>query len=107
MIDINIIRNNRNLVEENIKKKFQDEKLPLVGEILSIDERVRKLKIEGDNLRKERNTISSEIGLLMRDKKKEEAEDKKKLVLDKKKSKELSNLTFEEILNQKISMRTK
>ena len=82
MIDINIIRNNRNLVEENIKKKFQDEKLPLVGEILSIDERVRKLKIEGDNLRKERNTISSEIGLLMRDKKKEEAEDKKKLVID-------------------------
>ena len=82
MIDINIIRNNRNLVEENIKKKFQDEKLPLVGEILSIDERVRKLKIEGDNLRKERNTISGEIGLLMRDKKKEEAEDKKKLVID-------------------------
>ena len=82
MIDINIIRNNRNLVEENIKKKFQDEKLPLVGEILSIDERVRKLKIEGDNLRKERNTISGEIGLLMRDKKKEEAEEKKKLVID-------------------------
>ena len=67
MIDINLIRNNKDLVKENIKKKFQDNKLPLVDEIISLDEKVRTLKIEGDNLRQERNTISSEIGFLMRE----------------------------------------
>lgn len=82
MIDINIIRNNKELVKENIRKKFQDNKLPLVDEIISLDERVRKLKIEGDNLRQERNTISSEIGTLMREKRVDEANDKKAYVVE-------------------------
>ena len=82
MIDINIIRNNKELVKENIKKKFQDNKLSLVDEIISLDEKVRKLKIEGDTLRQERNSVSSEIGSLMRDKKLEEANTKKAHVVE-------------------------
>ena len=77
MLDIKFIRENKELVKENIKKKFQDEKLPLVDEVVELDERVRSLKLEGDQLRKDRNSISSEIGLHMRDKKIEEATAKK------------------------------
>ena len=73
MIDIKLIRENRELVKENIKKKFQDEKLGLVDEVFELDERVRKLKLSGDNLRMERNEKSSKIGALMRDKKIDEA----------------------------------
>jgi len=82
MIDINIIRNNKELVKENIRKKFQEQKLPLVDEIISLDEKVRKLKIEGDSLRQDRNSISSEIGLLMREKKIDEANAKKQQVVE-------------------------
>lgn len=82
MIDIEIIRKTPELVKENIKKKFQDKKLPLVDEILSLDEKVRKLKIEGDTLRQQRNTISSEIGTLMREGKKDIAEENKKKVVE-------------------------
>lgn len=82
MIDIEIIRKTPELVKENIKKKFQDKKLPLVDEILSLDEKVRKLKIEGDTLRQQRNTISSEIGTLMREGKKDAAEESKKKVVE-------------------------
>ena len=82
MIDINIIRNNKELVKENIRKKYQEHKLPLVDEIISLDERVRKLKIEGDSLRQDRNSISSEIGSLMREKKIEEANLKKEKVVE-------------------------
>ena len=82
MIDINIIRNNKEIVKENIRKKFQDNKLPLVDEIIDLDEKVRKLKIEGDSLRQDRNNISSEIGSLMRDKKVEEANSKKQQVVE-------------------------
>ena len=82
MIDIEIIRKTPELVKENIKKKFQDKKLPLVDEILSLDEKVRKLKIEGDTLRQQRNTISSEIGTLMREVKKDVAEENKKKVVE-------------------------
>lgn len=82
MIDIEIIRKTPELVKENIKKKFQDKKLPLVDEILSLDEKVRKLKIEGDTLRQQRNTISSEIGALMREGKKDVAEENKKKVVE-------------------------
>ena len=82
MIDINIIRKNPELVRENIRKKFQDKKLPLVDEIISLDEEVKKIKIEGDNLREKRNKTSNEIGLLMREGKKEEAEDNKKIVIE-------------------------
>ena len=82
MIDIEIIRKTPELVKENIKKKFQDKKLPLVDEILSLDEKVIKLKIEGDTLRQQRNTISSEIGTLMREGKKDVAEENKKKVVE-------------------------
>lgn len=81
MIDIKLIRENRELVKENIKKKFQDEKLPLVDEIYELDEAVRDAKVKGDNLRAEKNKLSGEIGKLMRDGKKEEAEDIKKKLL--------------------------
>lgn len=73
MIDIKLIRENRDLVKENIKKKFQDEKLSLVDTVYSYDEEVRKLKQEGDLLRKKRKDKSEEIGSLMRNKKIEEA----------------------------------
>ena len=74
MIDIKLIRENPELVKENIKKKFQDEKLPLVDEVAALDKEVREAKQKGDALRADRNRISKEIGLLMRDGKKEEAE---------------------------------
>ena len=80
MIDINIIRTNRKLVEDNLKKKFQEEKLPVLDEILTLDKEVRNLKIEGDNLRQERNKTSDEIGLLFKEKKVEEANSLKEKV---------------------------
>ena len=73
MIDIKLLRTNPELVKENIKKKFQDEKLPLVDEVIELDERVRKLKAEGDELRSYKNKASSMIGQLMREKKIDEA----------------------------------
>ena len=73
MIDINLIRTNKDLVKENIKKKFQDAKLPLVDEVEQLDKDVRTLKLEGDNLRASRNTLSAQIGALMKEKKIEEA----------------------------------
>ena len=73
MIDINIIRTNPELVKENIKKKFQHKKLEYVDEILELDVKIRDLKKEGDNLRSSRNSLSSKIGLLMREKKIDEA----------------------------------
>ena len=74
MIDIKLIRENKELVKENIKKKFQDNKLHLVDEVEKLDIEFRKIKQEGDNLRNLKNQKSSEIGLLMREGKKEEAE---------------------------------
>ena len=82
MLDIKFVRENKEIVKENIKKKFQDEKLPLVDEVIELDEKVRSLKLEGDELRKNRNTISSEIGSLMREKKIDEANLKKQEVTD-------------------------
>ncbi len=73
MIDINLIRTNKELVKENIKKKFQDEKLPLVDEVEELDKQNRALKQECDTLRASRNTLSTEIGKLMREKKVDEA----------------------------------
>ena len=80
MIDINLIRTNKEIVKENIKKKFQDEKLPLVDEVEELDKKHRALKQEGDNLRASRNTLSSQIGMLMREKKIEEANEIKETV---------------------------
>ena len=73
MIDIKLIRENKELVKENIKKKFQDKKLPLVDEVFELDKKTRSLKLEGDNLRSERKTKSEEIGTLMKNKEIEKA----------------------------------
>ena len=74
MIDIKLIRENPNLVKENIKKKFQDSKLGLVDEVLDLDKKSREVKLHGDELRASRNSLSKEIGLLMRNGNKSEAE---------------------------------
>ena len=74
MIDINLIRENKDIVKENIRKKFQDVKLPLVDEVYNLDIEYRNTKVEADNLRGEKNKLSGQIGLLMREGKKEEAE---------------------------------
>lgn len=73
MIDINFLRNNPDAVRENIRKKFQDKKLPLVDEVLELDAKRRELQTEGDTCRAKRNTLSAQIGKLMREKKAEEA----------------------------------
>ena len=80
MIDIKLIRENRELVKENIKKKFQEEKLGLVDEVYEYDKTYREYKQEADNLRFKRNKLSEEIGLLMREGKKNEADKIKKEV---------------------------
>ena len=80
MIDIKFLRENPDLVKENIKKKFQDAKLPLVDEVIALDAESRKAKQEADDLRANRNKVSKEIGMLMGQGKKEEAEEKKALV---------------------------
>ena len=74
MIDIKLIRENPDLVKENIKKKFQDEKLPLVDEVAKFDKEHREVKQKGDELRAERNRLSKSIGSLMREGKKDEAQ---------------------------------
>ena len=73
MIDINLIRTNPDMVKENIKKKFQDAKLPLVDKVIELDNKNRALKAEGDELRASRNKLSGQIGLLMKEKKVDEA----------------------------------
>ena len=80
MIDIKLIRENRDLVKENIKKKFQDEKLPLVDEVYELDKRVREVQVKADGLKAEKNRLSGEIGKLMKEGKKEEAEEIKKTI---------------------------
>ncbi|MBE7074525.1 MAG: serine--tRNA ligase [Clostridiales bacterium] len=75
MIDINIIRNNPEIVRENIKKKFQDAKLPLVDEVIALDKQNRELKQLGDDLRAERKTLSGQVGMLMKEKRVAEAEE--------------------------------
>ncbi len=73
MIDIKLIRENKELVKENIKKKFKDEKLPIVDEVYNLDIEFRNAKKEADTLRGEKNNLSDKIGLLMREGKKDEA----------------------------------
>ena len=82
MIDIKLIRENRDLVKENIKKKFQDEKLGLVDEVFELDKEVREAKLKGDNLRSAKNNLSKSIGLLIKEGKKDEAEEVKKKISD-------------------------
>ncbi len=92
MIDIELIRKNPELVKENIKKKFQDQKLPLVDEVIELDKQNRELKQLGDNLRAERKTLSGQVGMLMKEKKFAEAEEiKEKVRLDAEKLIEAEN----------------
>ena len=80
MLDMKFVRENPDIVKENIKKKFQDSKLPLVDEVIALDEESRAVKQEADNLRADRNKLSKQIGAMMAQGKKEEAEEIKKQV---------------------------
>ena len=80
MIDLKFLRENPDVVKENIKKKFQDAKLPLVDEVIELDKQYRAFKLEADTLRGGRNKLSKEIGALMAQGKREEAEAVKKQV---------------------------
>ena len=74
MIDIKLIRENPDLVKENMKKKFQDHKLELVDKVLELDKKNREVKLKGDELRSSRNSLSSQIGNLMKSGNREDAE---------------------------------
>ena len=80
MLDIKFVRSNPDIVKENIKKKFQNEKLPLVDEVLELDKRNREIKQEVEALRADKNKISKKIGACMAQVKKEEAEELKNQV---------------------------
>ena len=101
MIDIKLIRENPELVKENIKKKFQDHKLPLVDEVKELDEQFRATKAKADDLRNRKNVASKQIGELMRNKQKEEADKVKAEVQSI--SKEIAELeALEPVLEAKI-----
>ena len=95
MIDIKLIREQKELVKENIKKKFQEEKLPLVDEVYELDEKWRVSRKKADELRSEKNKLAKEIGRMMSEGKKEEAEATKEKV--KKMNEEITSLEQEEI----------
>ena len=78
MLDIKFVRANPEIVKENIRKKFQEEKLPMVDEVIEFDQQYREAKMQGDALRNQRKTTSKQIGFLMAKGKKEEAEEAKK-----------------------------
>ena len=102
MLDMKFVRNNPEIVKENIRKKFQEEKLPLVDEVIGLDAENRKAQQEGDDLRARRNKISKEIGALMAQGKKEEAEAKKaEVAADAKRLEELETLKAE--LQEKVT----
>ncbi len=82
MLDLKFVRSNPEVIRQNIKNKFQDEKLPLVDEVLELDSRNREIKQEVEALRAQRNKISKQIGALMAQGKKEEAEEVKKQVAE-------------------------
>ena len=94
MIDIKFLRENPDAVKENIKKKFQDSKIPLVDEVIELDNQRRSTQQQADGLRADRNKYSKQIGALMGQGKKEEAEEMKKLVTEK--SEELARLEEQE-----------
>ena len=102
MLDMKFVRNNPEIVKENIRKKFQEEKLPLVDEVIGLDAENRKAQQEGDDLRARRNKISKEIGALMAQGKKEEAEAKKaEVAANAKRLEELETLKAE--LQEKVT----
>ena len=80
MLDIKFVRENPDIVKENIKKKFQDSKLPLVDQVIELDKEARAIQQEADELRAKKNTIAKQIGALMAQGKKDEAEEVKKEV---------------------------
>ena len=82
MLDIKFVRENPEIVKQNIRNKFQDQKLPLVDEVISLDSRIRELKNKGGELRAERNSVSTSIGQMMREKKIEEANKAKQRVVE-------------------------
>ena len=79
MLDIKFLRENPDVVKQNIKNKFQDRKLPLVDEVIELDKENREIKQEVQALRADRNKLSKKIGALMGQGKKEEAEEVKKI----------------------------
>ncbi|MBO5412890.1 MAG: serine--tRNA ligase [Clostridia bacterium] len=93
MIDIKFLRENPDVVKENIKKKFQEHKLCLVDQVIELDAKNREVKLKGDELRSSRNTLSGQIGALMKQGKKEEAEEIKKQV---------QNINQELVENEKL-----
>lgn len=102
MIDIKFLRENPEAVKENIRKKFQDDKLPLVDEVIALDNEARKTQQEADTLRANRNKLSKQIGALMGQGKKEEAEAVKQQVADQ--AKQLEALSAKETeLSEKIT----
>ncbi len=102
MIDIKFLRENPDVVKQNIKNKFQDDKLPLVDEVIELDAKARETQGKADALRADRNKISKQIGALMAQGKKEEAEETKKLVTER--SAELAALEEQEKeLQEKIT----
>ena len=80
MLDIKFVRENPDVVKENIRKKFQDQKIPMVDEVIALDQENRNIKQEVESLRANKNKISKQIGALMAQGKKEEAEEVKKEV---------------------------
>ena len=104
MIDIKLIRENPELVKENIKKKFQNHKLPLVDEIIELDKKNREAKLNGDNLRSERKNLSEQIGNLMKNGKKEEANVIKETV-QKINNELVENESLEEKYSEEIKIR--
>lgn len=102
MLDLKFVRENPDIVKQNMKNKFQDHKLPLVDEVIELDQESRQVKQEADNLRAERNKISKQIGGLMAQGKKDEAEEMKNQVTAK--SDRLAELeTKETDLQEKIT----
>jgi seryl-tRNA synthetase len=102
MLDLKFVRENPDIVKQNIKNKFQDSKLPLVDEVIELDAKARAVKQEADGLRADRNKISKQIGALMAQGKKEEAEEVKKQVTEK--SEYLAELEAKEAeLNEKVT----
>jgi len=102
MLDLKFVRENPDIVKQNIKNKFQDSKLPLVDEVIELDAQARAVKQEADGLRADRNKISKQIGALMAQGKKEEAEEVKKQVTEK--SEYLAKLEAKEAeLNEKVT----
>ena len=107
MIDIKIIRENPELVKENIKKKYQMDKLPLVDEVIELDKKNREYQLRGDELRSKRNNLSNQIGNLMKQGLKAEAEDIKKEVNDINKELEENKVKEEEFQARVIEIMMK